>query len=115
MLLERSFDLSFFHFLPNFSLNFAVFSAVQFAKLLYKGGSLKNAAIQVGKQALFSLSLLAVSIAAQGIFGGPAGIIVSVSSGIIFVTYSVADIVHQRHYSEKLKIYMIDKCKPVFE
>lgn len=97
------------------AITIAVFSAVQFAKLIYKGESLKNATIQVGKQALFSLSLLAVSIAAQGIFGGPAGIIVSVSSGIIFVTYSVADIVHQRHYSEKLKIYMIDKCKPIFE
>lgn len=97
------------------AITIAVFSTVQFVKLLYKGESLKNTAIQVGKQALFSLSLLAVSIAVQGVFGGPAGIIVSVSSGIFFVTYSVADIVHQRNYSDKLKTYMIDKCKPVFE
>lgn len=96
------------------AITIAVFSTVQFVKLICKGESLKTSAIQVGKQALFSLSLLAVSIAAQGIFGGPAGIIVSVSTGIIFVTYAITDAVHQRHYSEKLRIYMIDKCKPSF-
>lgn len=96
------------------AITIAVFSTVQFVKLICKGESLKSAAIQVGKQALFSLSLLAVSIAAQGIFGGPAGIIVSVSTGIIFVTYAITDAVHQRHYSDKLRIYMIEKCKPSF-
>lgn len=96
------------------AITIAVFSIVQFVKLTCRGESLKSAAIQVGKQALFSLSLLAVSIAAQGIFGGPAGIIVSVTTGIIFVTYAVADATHQRHYSEKLRIYMIDKCRPRF-
>ena len=40
----------------------AVFSTVQFVKLIYHGECLKSAAIQVGKQALFSLSLLAISI-----------------------------------------------------
>jgi hypothetical protein len=96
------------------AITIAVFSTVQLIRLIRNGESLKSAAIQVGKQALFSLSLLAVSIAAQGIFGGPAGIIVSVSIGIIFITYSVADAVHQRRYSERLRVYMIDKCKPCF-
>lgn len=91
-----------------------VFSTVQFVKLVCKGESLKAAAIQVGKQALFSLSLLVVSITAQGIFGGPSGIIVSVGVGVIFVTYTIADTVHQRNYSEKLRVYMIEKCKPIF-
>lgn len=54
------------------------------------------------------------SITAQGIFGGPSGIIVSVGVGIIFVTYTIADTVHQRNYSEKLRVYMIEKCKPIF-
>lgn len=92
----------------------AVFSTVQFIKLIRKGESLKSASIQVGKQALFSLSLLAVSIAAQGIFGGPAGIIVSVSAGIIFITYSIVDTVHQRKCSERLRDYMIEQCIPSF-
>lgn len=97
------------------AITIAIFSSVQFIKLVRGGESLKSAAIQTGKQAMFSLSLLAVSIAAQGIFGGPAGIIVSVSTGIIFVTYSIADTVQKRHFSEKLRVYMIEKCKPVFE
>lgn len=96
------------------AITIAIVSTVQLIKLVRKGESLKSAVIQVGKQALFSLSLLVVSIVAQGIFGGCAGIIVSVSAGIIYVTYSIASSVHQRNYSEKLRIFMIDKCKPVF-
>ena len=96
------------------AITIAVFSTVQFVKLIRKGESLKSASIQVGKQALFSLSLLAVSIAAQGIFGGPAGIIVSVSAGIIFITYTIVDTIHQRKCSERLRDYMIEQCTPGF-
>jgi len=70
--------------------------------------------LQTGRQALFSLSLLAVSIAAQGIWGGPAGIIVSVSIGIIMISYTVCQSVHQRHFAEKVRLYMINKCMPSF-
>lgn len=91
-----------------------VFSVYQFAKLKLKGVTTHDALVQVGKQALFSLSLLAVSIVVQGVCGGCAGIIVSTSVGIICVVYSLGTVVHQRHFSEKLQIYMIDKCKPVF-
>ena len=96
------------------ALTVAVFSTYQFIKLKIKGVTTREALIQIGKQALFSLSLLAVSIAAQGIWGGAAGIIVSVSIGIIMITYSVADAVHQRHFAEKIRIYTIEKCYPSF-
>lgn len=96
------------------AITIAVFSTYQFIKLKRDGIVTREAAIQIGKQALFSLSLLAVSIAAQGIFGGPAGLIVSISTGIIFITYSIVDITHQRKMSEKIRVYMIDKCKPLF-
>ena len=96
------------------SLTIVVFSAYQFIKLKMHGVATRDALIQVGKQALFSLSLLAVSIAAQGIWGGPAGIIVSVSIGIILISYTVATSVHQRHFAEKVRVYMIDKCRPTF-
>ncbi|WP_167511243.1 hypothetical protein [Pseudobutyrivibrio xylanivorans] len=95
-------------------LTISIFSAYQFVKLKILGVATKDALIQVGKQALFSLSILAVSIAAQGICGGPAGIIVSTSIGIIIVTYSIGDIVHQRTSSESIRSYMINKCKPSF-
>jgi len=97
------------------SLTIAIFSAYQFFKLKLEGMATRDALMQVGKQVLFSLSLLAVSIAAQGIYGGFAGIIVSVSIGIIFISYSVATSVHQRHFAEKIRVYMIDKCRPTFE
>lgn len=96
------------------AITIAVFSACQFIKLVVVGISLKEAAMKVGKQALFSLSLLAVSIAAQGIWGGTAGLIVSISTGIILISYALADTVHQRKFSEKIRVYMIDKCRPVF-
>jgi len=95
-------------------LSIAVFSTYQFVKLKIHGVATKDALMQVGKQALFSLSLLAVSIAAQGIWAGAAGLIVSISIGIIMVSYSVADSVHQRHFSEKIRVYTIEKCYPSF-
>lgn len=96
------------------TLTIAVFSTYQFVKLKLKGVATRDALIQTGKQALFSLSLLAVSIAAQGLWGGPAGIIVSVSVGIIIISYSVADITRQRNFAEKIRIYTIEKCYPAF-
>jgi hypothetical protein len=96
-------------------LTIVVFSAYQFIKLKRMGIATRDALIQVGKQALFSLSLLAVSIAAQGIWGGPAGIIVSVSIGIILISYTVITSVHQRQFAERVRIYTIEKCYPEFQ
>lgn len=96
------------------TLSIMMFSSYQFYKLKRNGIATKEALINVGKQTLFSLSLLAVSIAAQGIWGGPAGIIVSVSTGIILIAYTVVDISYQRLISETVRSYMIDKCKPIF-
>ena len=92
----------------------SLFSAYQFTKLKLQGIGTKDALIQTGKQALFSLSLLAVSIAAQGIWGGAAGIIVSLSIGVIMISYSVTDSVHQRHFSDKIRVYTIESCYPKF-
>ena len=97
------------------AITIAVFSTWQFIRLLVGGTPIKQAAIHVGRQALFSLSLLAVSIAAQGIWGGPAGLIVSISSGIILISYTLVDTVHQRKFSEEIRVYMINKCRPVFD
>lgn len=96
------------------AMTIVVFSAYQFIKLKRHGAATRDALTQVGKQALFSLTVLAVSIAAQGIWGGHAGIIVSISSGIILIAYTVIDSVHQRRISEQVRVYMIDKCYPVF-
>lgn len=91
------------------AITISVFSAVQFVKLIYHGESLKSAAIQVGKQALFSLSLLSISIAAQGLWGGPAGVIVSIGTGIVLVSYMVTDAIHQRTFTEECHIKTIEE------
>lgn len=97
------------------ALTVAVFSVYQFIKLKQQGAATKEALIQTGRQALFSLSLLAVSIAAQGLLHGSVpGIIVSLGIGIILISYSAADGVHQRRFAEKLRVYTIGKCKPCF-
>lgn len=93
------------------AITIAVFSVVQFVILKRRGVCTKEALIQVGKQALFSLSILAVSIAAQGIWGGIAGIIVSVSIGIIVISYGVLTIVHDRHFAETIREKMISEYK----
>lgn len=92
----------------------AVFSVYQFVKLALSGVSVRGAFVQAGIQALISLSLLAVSILVQGLRGGYAGIIVSTGVGITCMVYSLGTAVQRRHFSEKLQIYMIEKCKPVF-
>ena len=61
-----------------------------------------------------SLSVLAVSIVAQGVFGGAAGIIVATAAGIITVTYSITDAVHQRNFAERIRIYTIEQYTPYF-
>lgn len=96
------------------TLTIAVFSVYQFIKLKCRGYATREAVLQIGKQALFSLSLLTVSVAAQGIWGGAAGIIVSVSIGVIMISYSVKNTVHQRRFSEKIRVYTIENCYPQF-
>lgn len=91
-----------------------VFSVYQFVKLKLRGTATREALLQVGKQALFSLSLLAISIAVQGLYGGHAGTIVSISIGVILVIYTIGTTAHHRKFEDRLRIYTIEKCKPVF-
>ena len=95
-------------------LSITLFSAYQFIKAKAHGVSTRESLIQTGKQALFSLSILAVSIAAQGIWGGSAGIIVSISAGIVMITYSVVDSLHQRKFADYIRVYIINKCFPSY-
>lgn len=95
------------------TLTITIFAVYQFAKLKRSGVTSRETLMRVGKQALFSLSLLAVSIAAQGVWGGPAGIIVSVSIGIILISYSTISSMHQRNFSELVRVYTIEKYRPL--
>ena len=77
------------------------------------GMTTKDSMNQVSRQALFSLSLIAVSIGAQCILG-KAGAYVSVGIGVALVIYSIIDISHKRQFVEELQVYTIEKCKPIF-
>ncbi|KAF5038437.1 hypothetical protein DSECCO2_554340 [anaerobic digester metagenome] len=96
------------------ALTIAVFSIYQYIKLKRSGITTKDALMKTGKQALCSLSLLAVSIAAQIFIGGPAGLIVSISIGIIMLAYNVIETVEQRELADKIRIFTIKHCYPTF-
>ena len=96
------------------TLSILIYSTYQFVQLKRMGYSTKDALIRVGKQALFSLTVLFVSIIAQGIWGGHAGVIVSTSIGIIVVSYKGVQAVRTKMISEKIQLYTIHKCYPVY-
>lgn len=67
----------------------------------------------VGKQAMFSFSVLTVSIISQGIYGGCAGIIVSTTIGLLFFAKELFTSIHQRKFEEKLRVFAIEQYKPL--
>jgi hypothetical protein len=95
-------------------LTIVVFSVYQFVKLKLAGYSTKDCLLRVGKSAAFSASVLLISIAAQGLWGGHAGIVVSTSIGVIVVTYKLVENQHSKIIGEKIRLYMIKKCEPTF-
>lgn len=96
------------------TLSILLYSTYQFVKLKRMGYATKDALIRVGKQALFSLTVLFVSIVAQGIWGGYAGVIVSTSIGLIVVSYKGVQTVHMKMITEKIQLYTINKCCPIY-
>lgn len=81
----------------------AVMSIYQYAKLRLNGVSREDTKDQISKQTIFSISVLCVSIIAQGIYGGYAGIIVSTSIGVIYFGYNITKMIAQREKAEKLR------------
>ena len=96
------------------SMMIVVFSAWQFIKLKQSGLATKEALVQVGKQALFSIGILTLSIVAQGFWVGPAGMIVSLSIAAIIIVYALVNATNRRCFDEKLDMCVIDKMKPVY-
>lgn len=66
-----------------------VFSTWVFVKLKYQGYEFKYAISKAAKSLSYSLGILFISIMAQGLWGGHAGIIVSISIGVFMITYHV--------------------------
>ena len=89
----------------------AVISMYQYMKLRYQGVDSRTAAYQVAKQSAFSASLLTVSIIAQGLYGGYAGLIVSTSIGIVCFAFNMKKAISQSEQEERLRTESIKYYK----
>lgn len=85
----------------------------QFLKMEMRDVETSAALKEVGKQALFSISVLATSIAVQGIYGGCAGIIVSTGVGFVVLTAGAVQSAHQRKLETQIREYTIEEYRPL--
>ena len=90
------------------------FSVYQFTKLKLEGYDTKECLLRVSRSAAFSITTLALAIIAQGLWGGHAGMIVSIGIGVIVLVYKFTDSKYQKQLSEKIRIYTIEKCLPAY-
>ncbi len=91
-----------------------VFSVYQFCKLKLMGYGTKECLIRVGKSAAYSLTVLVLSIIAQGLWGGYAGIVVSVGIGFIVLIYKLGQTRYSKELIERIRLYSIRKYEPDF-
>ena len=96
------------------AISIILISTYQFIKLKMNGTESIEAFKEVGKHTLFSISVLAVSIMAQGIYGGCAGLIVSTSVGLVVLTCGTVNVSHQRRLEARIKEYAIEQYRPLF-
>lgn len=94
------------------TISIVLVSAYQFIKMKINGMATSVAFKEIGKPALFSLSVLAVSIIAQGIYGGHAGLIVSTSVGLVVLTLGIVNTSHQRKLATRIREFAIEQYRP---
>lgn len=92
-------------------LSTSIVCAYQFAKLRTNGSSADEALRLTGKTALSSMTMLALSLMAQGIWGGPAGIIVSTGAGLAVLAVDTGKTVHAQRLEERIREYSIEEYK----
>lgn len=97
------------------AITITVFSIYQFVKLKLAGYSTKESIIRTAKGTLFSLSTLAISLVAQGMFGGVAGVVAGASIGVLCISYTLVTTLHDRKLNEALEVFIINKSMPRFE
>lgn len=96
-------------------LSTALICTYQYVKLRISGANSEEAFRVVGKTAASSLTVLTVSIIAQGIWGGYAGIIVSTGIGIMYFTYGICKSTHDRKLEEHIREFSIEDYKCAIE
>lgn len=96
------------------SLTIIALSVYQFVKLKQAGYSSKECLLRTGKSAALSASVLVLSIIAQGIWGGPAGIVVSLIAGVIITGNMVIGIICDKKVAQEIALYTISLCRPSY-
>ncbi|BCB02124.1 hypothetical protein [Bacillus sp. KH172YL63] len=91
-----------------------VFSAYVFIKLKWKGNTTSFALKQAGKTLGYSLGVLFISIVAQGIWGGYAGLIASLSIGILMTFYHFIKNKLFEKLLEEIRHFTINKVRPIY-
>ena len=89
-------------------------SVYEFVKLKHMGFSTKESLIRTGKSAALSASILVLSVVAQGIWGGPAGVVVSVVAGIIMTGVTIITIIHDKQLMEQITMHTIRLSQPIY-
>lgn len=92
-------------------LSTSIVCVYQFTKSRLNGASADEALDLTGRTALSSMTMLAVSLAAQGIWGGPAGIIVSTGAGLAVLAVDTGKTVRARRLEERIREYSIEEYK----
>ena len=89
-----------------------VFSAWLFVKLKFQGYDTRSALIKASRSLGYSLGVLFISIVSQGLWGGHAGIIVSISIGLIMVIYQFIKHQVSKKVIESIQLFSIEKMRP---
>lgn len=96
-------------------LSTAIVCVYQFTKSRIDGASTNEALNLTGRTALSSITMLAVSLAIQGIWEGPVGIIVSIGAGLAVLVVDAGKTVHTRRLEERIREYSIEEYKNVID
>lgn len=94
------------------SITIIISSVYLYVKLRLNGTS-RNAALKaVGRQAVVSVAILAVTIVVQSAYGGPAGVAVGIGISAIMLSYSMYGIFHDKKLMDRIHTYTIEKSRP---
>ncbi len=91
-----------------------VVSAISYARMRWNGVESTVALRDVGKQVAISGSILLLSLIAQSAFGGCAGMLVSLSVGLIFLGNGIITARHENEVNLQLQEYTVEQYRPLF-
>lgn len=96
------------------AISLLVVSGISYARMRWHGTERREALAVVGKQMAVSGSILILSLIAQSAFGGLAGMLVSLSIGLIFLANGIMTARHENEVNLRLQEYTVAQYRPLF-